>query len=151
MRVVTAACSRAERRSKAASYWSTLACICAFCFFSSARLAVAVALASSASARAASASCCARGGEGDDVLGVVGDHVQRRHLLDEVVGGVAGQEGGDAGLLAGVAGVGDRAQLRLERGERRLGAGGGLRGGLGRDALGAHGVLGGVHLLADRR
>src|SRR3712207_9486225 len=63
-----------------------------------------------------------RGHLRDDVVGVLGDHVERRHLLDELGGGLAGEEGGDAGLrLAGVAALRDGPQRRLEPVEGGLG------------------------------
>ena len=81
---------------------------------------------------AAAWACCGgvlRGGDlGDDGVRVLGDHVQRRHLLDELARRLAGEEGGDPGLgLAGVAALGDRPQLRFVGGQRGLRGGGVLR------------------------
>ena len=106
---------------------------------------------------AAAWACCGgvlRGGDlGDDGFVCVGDHVQRRHLLDELVGRLTGQEGGEPGLgLAGVAALGDRPQLRLVGGQRGVRGGGAPGGGRGRGLLlGGDGHLGLVHLLVDER
>ena len=67
------------------------------------------------SAAAWACSAAAGGGDpGDDRVGVRGELVQRRQLLDQVVGRAAGQERGEPGLgVADVAGLRDRPQLRL--------------------------------------